>query len=134
MKKRYRCLECGFCLVADGSKPLEQINYENHADVLTGPSLDCPACTGYLKKYGGRKNGKIQMPDISVVGSLADETTVSDELAELNADWYELEKEDLTKDRKAALKAKYEGKKMFGYSVEDRLSLLEMLKAKKTQA
>lgn len=119
---------CGFALVVDASdtRPLSQINAENHAKELDGISNkeECPSCNGYLKRWGGRKNGKIEMPDISSPGTLQDEETISAEFSELNRDYIYL-RDNGDAENTSALKKKYKNKKLFGFSVDDIVSLHE---------
>lgn len=78
---------------------------------------ECPACHLYLQRHGGRKNGKIEMPDITVPGVLVDEAKVSNEVADKERDFQRLTNGD------ASLLDKYEGQKLWGWAPSEILAL-----------
>ena len=86
------------------------------------PINQCPACTQYIQKKGGRKNGKIEMPDISSPGIIQHEDSISVQFDEMTRDFNEAAERP-----SQALKNKYVGKKLFGWSVDE----LEQMKAKR---
>ena len=121
--KTYRCLTCGFALTCDETDDLATVNRSNHQYSLQGieDGTACPACHAYLKKHGGRKYGRVQMPDIKTAGKLEDESNpgVLAKRQALDKDFH-----DLNANRGAgnltALRAKYSGnKKIYSFSVDD---------------
>lgn len=108
----YRCLTCGFS--QDFAPTSENVGV-HHPWMAGLPVNQCPACTKYLQTHGGRKNGKIQMPDISDAGVLVEETVeIKANLDEMHEDWCALQNGDAAK--KDEVRSKYEGKKLFGFS------------------
>lgn len=58
------------------------------------------------------------MPNITTPGTLVDEATITEELAEMNQDFNDIALTD-SEEELARLKAKYEGKLLFGFSFDD---------------
>lgn len=123
----YRCLTCGF---TQDFEPTPESVVINHPWMAGLPVNQCPACTKYVKEYGGRKNGKVEMPDISSPGQIKREEEVSKELGELNRDFHSIHDDGVSESELKALKEKYEGKKLFGWSVDDCLTLKEKRRKK----
>lgn len=112
----YRCLTCGF---AQDFQPTSESVALHHPWMGGLPVNQCPACTEYLKKHGGRKPGKIRMPDITEAGVLESESTIADKLSEMNRDFH-----DVTNGmRTAELKKKYGKEKLFGWTIDELDSL-----------
>lgn len=137
MNKTYRCFTCGFALTtaADDPRSLEQINAEVHAKELAGVEnkLECPACHGYLKRHGGRKPGRVAMPDITEAGIIEEETPEKKaQFEELNRDFQTIldKRGDGTL---TALRQKYGSQKIFSYSVQDLVDWHDKIKAKKNK-
>lgn len=112
----YRCLTCGF---VQDFEPTEALVSEYHPWMAGRDPYECPACVQYLSKYGGRKNDNPAMPDITDPGVLVDESTIIDQLRELNDDFHALQTEDETKKKHKDLVKKYKNKKVFGFSPDD---------------
>lgn len=62
------------------------------------------------------------MPDIAEPGSLQEESTVADQLAEMSQDFYDLQLKR-AKGRLTAMRSKYGSNKIFGYSVDDLIAI-----------
>lgn len=130
-------MTCGFALVVDAEdpRPFEQINEENHVNELRGveDKSSCPACHGYLKKYGGRREGVVEMPDIVEAGTLVEEDEeIATKVLEMNRDFVALADArgdgDLTN-----LRRKYRNKKIFAYSVDDLVARFDRQEARKNK-
>jgi hypothetical protein len=131
MNKVYRCLNCGFALTVDSEDPrsLEQINAVCHSKELRGVEdlSQCPSCHEYMKR-GGRKNGKVSMPDITSAGTLIEETEeVKAEVEQMQKDF-----EDVISTKAqghlTAIRQKYGNDKIFGFSVDDLVARHEIYK------
>lgn len=111
----FRCLTCGYVQDFPPSEESMRVHFPH----LEGKSTECPACRGYLKTHGGRKNGKIEMPDIVEPGTLEDESLpeVAQKLKELDADFEKLSSGDET------LKDKYKNKKLFGWTPDELIAM-----------
>lgn len=107
----YRCLTCGY---AQDFVPTPEENAKHFPWMKGEETSKCPACVQYLKKYGGRKPGKLDMPDIVDAGEIIEETEeVAQMVAEIDADLQKLASGD------KSVASKYVGKKLFGFSADD---------------
>jgi len=121
----YRCFTCGF--VQDFEPTVDNVAI-HHPWMAGKPITDCPACTQYLIKYGGRKNGKVAMPDITEVGVIVAETEeVLTEIQKRIADSQKI----LAGDEQVA--QEYGDQKIFGYSVDDLKEIKRRIEEKKTK-
>lgn len=112
----YRCLTCGF---VQDFEPTQELVASHHPWMEGRSLLDCPACVEYLEKHGGRKNDNPLMPDITEPGTLVEESTIVDQLRELNDDFHALQVEDESTKKHKDLVKKYKNKKVFGFSPSD---------------
>lgn len=109
----YRCMTCGY--VQDFA-PTEKDTVLHHPWMEGRNYHECPACYQYLQR-GGRKNGKIEMPDFVECGRLIEEEKVEKELAELNKDFQSLTEGDVS------LMGKYEKNRIFGWTSGELIAL-----------
>jgi len=122
----YRCLTCGFVQDFDPSDEDKVLSV--HPWMLDVKNKkECPACHKYLNTHGGRKNGKVWMPDINKAGILQDEGIVSQDLLQIQSDFVDLT-ENRGKGSLSELRARYKNKTMFGFSVDDLISQHDEIK------
>ena len=115
----YRCLSCGFAQDFDPADEAKVV--KNHPWMKDEDMSNCPACHKYLNEYGGRKYGRIEMPDIKIAGVLQDESNpaVLAKRREMDTDFQELTARR-GKGKLSAIRGRYTGsKKIFGFSVDE---------------
>lgn len=139
--ENYYCLTCGFSTnkYVDDPTLIEVHLWNHHKEELKnteGPSLECPACHGYKNVWGGRKLGKVEMPDFDSIGTIQHEhellpegKTVFEKFQEIEGD-FQLVLKDRAQGKLTNLRSKYGARKLWGYSLDDLLERYELIRAK----
>jgi len=92
-----------------------------HHDWMKDEDMSCPSCTRHFLKYGadngGRKNGNMNLPYLTSVGTLQNEDDIRVQIEEKLRDDAMLRSGSLTKKEENDLKTKYhDNNRLFGWS------------------